>query len=46
MDEFVSEHGGAIVSGIVAVTMIGIVLMVVNALGNMDMYEMTNIIGG
>lgn len=46
MEEFVSEHGGTIVSGIVTITMFGIFLMIILAIGNMDMYEMTNIIGG
>ena len=38
MEQFISEHGGVIVSGII--------MTVILAVGNMDAYEISKIIGG
>ena len=40
MEQFISEHGGVIVSGIVTI------MTVILAVGNMDAYEISKIIGG
>ena len=41
-----SEHGGVIISGIVSVFMVVIIFMVVQAIGNMEIYALTSIMGG
>ena len=38
MEQFISEHGGVIV--------LGIIMTVILAVGNMDAYEISKIIGG
>lgn len=45
MEEFISEHGGVLVSGIVSVFLLTIIFMVVMTVGNMDTYSITSIIG-
>lgn len=46
MEQFISEHGGVIVSGIVTITLLGIIMTVILTVGNMDAYEISKIIGG
>ena len=46
MEQFISEHGGVIVSGIVTIALLGIIMTVILAAGNMDAYEISKIIGG
>lgn len=46
MEQFISEHGGVIVSGIVTIALLGIIMTVILATGNMDAYEISKIIGG
>lgn len=45
MDEFVSEHGGVLISEIVSLILIVTILMVVAAAGNMDAYTFLSIAG-
>lgn len=45
MEEFMSEHGGVLISGIVSVFMVAIVFMVVIAVGNMGAYSIISIVG-
>ena len=45
MEQFISEHGGVIVSGIVTIALLGIIMTVILAVGNMDAYEISKIIG-
>lgn len=45
MEEFISEHGGVLMSVIVSVALIGIIFMVVAAVGNMDAYTIASIAG-
>ncbi len=45
MEEFISEHGGVLISGIVSVFLLTIIFMVVLAVGNMDAYSIVSIIG-
>lgn len=45
MEEFVSEHGGVLISGIVSIFLLVIIFMVVIAVGNMDAYSIVSIIG-
>lgn len=45
MEEFISEHGGVLVSAIVSAFLLTIILLVVMAVGNMDAYSITSIIG-
>ena len=45
MEEFVSEHGGVLMSVIVSVILIVVILMVVVAVGNMDAYTILSIAG-
>lgn len=46
MEQFISEHGGVIVSGIVTIALLGTIMTVILAVGNMDAYEISKIIGG
>lgn len=46
MEQFISEHGGVIVSGIVTIALLGIIMTVILAVENMDAYEISKIIGG
>lgn len=45
MDQFITEHGGVIVSGIISVISIILIFMVVIAVSNMDAYALTAIGG-
>lgn len=45
MEEFISEHGGVLISGIMSVFLLTIIFMVVIAVGNMDAYSIISIIG-
>lgn len=45
MEEFISEHGGVLISGIVSIFLLTIIFMVVIAVGNMDAYSIISIIG-
>ena len=42
MEQFISEHGGVIVT----IALLGIIMTVILAVGNMDAYEISKIIGG
>ena len=45
MEEFVSEHGGVLISEFVSFVLILVVLMVVAAVGNMDVHTILSIAG-
>lgn len=45
MDNFITEHGGIIVSGIVSVATLVIMFLVMMAVSNMDAYSMSAIMG-
>ena len=45
MEEFISEHGGVVISGIVSIFLVAIIFMVVMTVGNMDAYSIVSIIG-
>lgn len=45
MEEFISEHGSILISGIVSVFLVMIILMVVMVVGNMNIYSLTSIVG-
>lgn len=45
MDQFITEHGGVIVSGVVSCITLIIIFMVIIAVSNMDAYALTVIIG-
>ena len=45
MEEFVSEHGGVLISAIVSVVLVVVILMVVAVVGNMDAYTILSIAG-
>lgn len=46
MEEFLAEHGGMVISGIITISLIGIIIAVIILVGNMDIYEISNITGG
>jgi hypothetical protein len=46
MEQFITEHGGIIVSGIVSVIALMIIFGVIAAAGNMDVYALSAIMGG
>ncbi len=46
MEEFVMEHGGIIVSGIVSVLSIVIILMIMVSVAHMEAYTLSGIVGG
>lgn len=45
MDEFVSEHGGVLISVLVSVVLVTVILVVVSVVGSMNVYSLTSIIG-
>ena len=45
MEEFVSEHGGVLISGIMSIFLIAIIFMIVAVVGNMDAYTIMTIVG-
>ena len=45
MEEFMSEHGGVIISGIVSVFMVLMIVMVAKAIGSIEIYSLTSIMG-
>lgn len=46
MEEFLSEHGGIIVSGIVSIFTVILIIIVMIAVSNMDAFSVTSLIGG
>lgn len=46
MEQFLTEHGGVLVSGIVSLISLGIIFAVIAAAGNMDAYALSGIVGG
>lgn len=45
MEEFLSEHGGIIVSGIVSIFTVILIIIVMIAVSNMDAFSVTSLIG-
>lgn len=45
MEEFLSEHGQTLISGIISVLLIILILAAKPAVGNMDEYEINSVIG-
>ena len=45
MEEFLSEHGQTLISGIISVLLIILILAAMAAVGNMDEYEINSVIG-
>ena len=45
MEEFLSEHGQTLISGIISVLLIILILAAMAAISNMDEYEITSVIG-
>ena len=45
MEVFVSEHGSAILSGIVSICVIFVLMMVIEVLGDMSLVSMDQILG-
>lgn len=45
MEEFISEHGGVLISGIVSIFLLTIIFMVIIAVGNMNAYSIISIVG-
>ena len=46
MDELMGEHGGTIVSGIIAVVVLLAIVVVVISAGNLDLIATLSVIGG
>lgn len=45
MEEFLTEHGGVIVSGIVSIFTVMLIVIVMIAVSNMDAFSVTCLIG-
>lgn len=45
MEQFLTEHGGIIVSAIVSIISLAIIFAVIAAVGSMDVYSLTAIVG-
>ncbi len=45
MEQFMEEHGGIIVSGIISIITLGLMLMTVMAAGNMEVSSLAAIMG-
>lgn len=45
MEEFLTEHGGIIVSGIVSIITVVLILIVMIAVSNMDLFTLNSIMG-
>ncbi|MCR5429876.1 MAG: hypothetical protein K6E58_01405 [Eubacterium sp.] len=45
MEQFILEHGGTLVSGIVAIMTIVIMFLFVKAMGNMDLSSIGTLVG-
>ena len=45
MEQFILEHGGVLVSGIVAIMTIVIMFLIVRAMGNMDLESIGMLLG-
>ena len=45
MEEFLSEHGQTLISGIISVLLIILILAAMASVGNMDEYEINSVIG-
>ena len=45
MEEFISEHGGILISVIISAVLLAIIFIVVAAVGNMEVYAIASISG-
>lgn len=45
MEQFVLEHGGVLVSGIIAIMTIVIMFLIIEVLGNMDLGSISMLLG-
>ena len=45
MENFVTEHGGALLSGIIAIMTIVIMFLIIKAMSNMDLSSLGSLLG-
>lgn len=45
MEQFILEHGGVLVSGIIAIMTIVIMFLIIEVLGNMDLGSISMLLG-
>lgn len=45
MESFITEHGGMLISGIIAIMTIAIMFLIIKAMGNMDLYSLGMLLG-
>ena len=45
MENFITEHGGVLVSGVIAIMTIVIMFLVIRAMGNMDLESIGSLLG-
>ncbi len=45
MENFITEHGGVLLSGIVAIMTIIIMFLIIRAMGNLDLESMSMLLG-
>ena len=45
MENFITEHGGMLLSGIIAIMTIVIMFLIIRAMGNMDLSSLGSLLG-
>lgn len=45
MEQFITEHGGMLISGVIAIMTIAIMFLIVRVMGNMDLESINTLLG-